>query len=79
MAEDNRLTGLLQAFARIAGRSLPAAEITFDELDINSHHLVELMMACDEIYGAEVPFELLDITAETTITALHHQISNLLG
>lgn len=79
MSKDDRLCRLRQALALITGRSLPDATVTLGDLGVDSRHLVELMMACDEIYGSAVPFEELDISIETSIHSLQDQILLSLG
>lgn len=74
MPDNNRLGQLLEALARVSGHPPSSEANTLGDLGIDSRHLVELMVACDQIYGREVPFEVLDITVETSVLSLHNQI-----
>lgn len=74
MTDDDRLHRLLQALASITGHRVTDAAVTLGDLEVDSSRLVELMVACDEIYEAVVPFEELDISIETSLRSLHDQI-----
>jgi acyl carrier protein len=64
----------MQALASITGYRITDAAVTLGDQEVDSSRLVELMVACDEIYEAEVPFEELDISIETSLRSLHDQI-----
>ena len=78
-SHDVRLDSLRQALARITRRGVPDAALTLGELGVDSSHLVQLMVACDHIYAAAVPFEVLDISIDTSVASLHRQILDALG
>jgi hypothetical protein len=78
-SRDLQLNELMRALARITGCRVPDAVLTLSQLSIDSRHLVQLMIACDDIYGTAVHFEMLDITVETSIATLHRKILDSLG
>lgn len=74
MIVPDRLASLADALSRITNRRMPSTASTLGELGVDSRHLVELMVSCDEIYEAEVAFELLDISIDTSVAELDRQI-----
>jgi len=70
---DLRLTRLLEAVRRISGKTA-GEQATIAELGIDSRHLVDLVFACEDIYGQDLDFGRIDLHPDMSLEDLHRQI-----
>jgi acyl carrier protein len=69
-----RLARLTEALSLIMGISGATEHTTIGELGLDSAHLVDVMIACEEIYAATIDFASIDIDYDMSIATLHTQL-----
>lgn len=73
---DPRLTRLMLVMGELAGSRVDDPTLTIGDLGIGSQHIVELLIACEEIYDAPVDGDGLELGYESSILSVHRQLSN---
>ncbi len=68
------LTFLTAELGRLVGDGNISPEISLSELGADSLFLVELLLACEELYSKRIDFEKLVIDDSTTLRDLDRQI-----
>jgi acyl carrier protein len=79
MLNDARMPELMQAVADIIGRPVADETLSLAALGIDSRDLVSLIVACEQIYGAEFDITAIGIDHDTTLAELHQALLAYLG
>lgn len=74
MTTDPRLASLLQAIANITGGQIPDGAMTIGALAIDSRDLVNVILACEDIYGGEIDLTRMHLDYDTPVREIHDQI-----
>lgn len=78
-AGHDHLAILTATIAGIVGLDTLNPDISLAELGVDSMKVVEIIMACEQIYEGAAGFEDLQIDQFTTIRGLHEQLEVLSG
>lgn len=70
----DRLLRLAEALGAIMGAHGVTERTTIGELGLDSAHLVDVMIACEDLYGTTIDFSAIDIDYDMSIAALHAQL-----
>ncbi len=72
----NTLEQLAREVGRITGVGTAATDVSLAELGVDSLNVVELIVFCEQLYGAFDP-ERIEMTAFTTLSDMDRQLHEL--
>ncbi len=73
---ETRLARLMAALGELVGGEVDDPTLTIGDLGIGSQHIVELLIACEDIYEATLDGGALDLGYESSVLSVHRQLSN---
>lgn len=73
---DARLARLMTVMADLVGGQVDDPALTIGDLGIGSQHIVELLIACEDIYQARLEGDALDLGYESSVLSVHRQLSD---
>lgn len=71
MSTDERLQTLVAAISSILGSPASDGNATLGDLGINSGHLPQLIMACEDVYGPKIDFGNAEFSESTSLRDIH--------
>lgn len=74
MAHDQRLHRLMSSVSEIIGVPVDDENASIGDLGIDSGYLVDIILACEDIYGGAIDSEAIDISYETSLLGIHEQL-----
>lgn len=74
MARDERLQKLIASVSEIIGLPVEDEHTSIGDLGIDSRFLVDIILACIDIYGDNIDAEAIDIGYETSLLSIHQQL-----